>query len=130
MEAINSVIGQCGGATVSLPTQYQPNLTATTWAEDWSSWQTFYEDISAGALTLATVTGDVTGWQAQANGWGEFIRAQCPNLPLPANFPSGQAGIASILPSWSTVGWVAFAVLVGAGLWFFWPRLVGARALL
>jgi hypothetical protein len=130
MQAVASVIGQCGGSTVTLPTQYQPNFTNSTWTQDYSNWQTFYQDISQGSLTLATITGDTTGWQAQANAWGSYIRATCPTLKLPPNFPMGSAGLASIVPSFGTIGWVLAVGAIALAAWFFWPKLVGARGLL
>ena len=120
--------------TTSLPTAYEPNLTATTFSADYSDWTVFHNDIASGSTSWATVTGDLTGWQAQANGWGSWYRATYPNAQLPPNFPSGSAGIASLvpsgLPSFQTVEWVVIAVAVGVGLWLLWPALVGARGLL
>jgi hypothetical protein len=117
------------GPNPSLPMSYAPDLASTQWLTDLGDWQTFYSQV--GTFSLSQVTGDLAGWQAYANSWGQYLRTQAPQAQIPANFPTGQAGLASLpavsslIPSASSytdaVKWTVIAVAVAAGIWLLWP---------
>src|SRR5579863_5080572 len=138
--ALAQVIPVYMGANASLPMSLAPDVASSTFSGDYAGWQEFYAGI--GSFGIEDLTGDLTGWQAYANAWSSYFHQQFPNVQassLPANFPTPQGtGISSVLPSISSIEsptsnvaqiieWGVIAVLVGVGVWLFWPALVGAR---
>jgi len=131
MQAIDQVLsGGALGPNPILPGTYSPSLTSTAWTDDKQAWSAYYADI--GSFSWLDLTNDLQGWQAEANAWGSYIRAQAPNASLPPNFPTGSAGLASLVPAGlgSALQWGVIAVLVGVGVWMLWPVLVGSHGLL
>jgi len=127
------------GTNPTLPASYAPDVVSViNWLTTYADWQTFYSTI--GTVSLSQLTGDLTGWQAYANAWGQYFQSLAPNQAVPANYPTGTAGIASlpslssILPSANSTAnlleWAVIAACVGVGLWVFWPVLAGAHGAL
>jgi hypothetical protein len=126
------------GASPVLPPLYSPGITDAGWASDYNDWQTFYADVPNWLPSWASLTGDITGWQAYANAWGAYFSSLVPNATdKPANYPTGTAGILptiqSIMPggllsglknALSTAAWIAVAVVAGVGIWILWPVLM------
>jgi hypothetical protein len=127
------------GTNPSLSRAYAPDIASSQWLDDYQGWQTFYAQVPNWMPTWASITGDLTGWQAYANAWGGYFQSQFPNeKTFPPNFPTGQAGIQSVLPSISSLvpglqaaasalSTAVVAVAIGVGLWFLWPVLVHVR---
>jgi hypothetical protein len=144
-QAINSIISQCGGAGQASPWANFTWDTNATWTTDLESWQQFLAAYQTGVTTDPSNGATLDTYQALADSWGAQIVQNCPNLSLPANFPTAYSSApspasveaeltGSILPTLSgiaqAVEWAVIAVAVAVGVWFLWPVLVGARGLM
>ena len=112
---------------------------ATDFQSDYEGWEAFYNKqtppvgapppfpgmtFPPGSMLGVTDLSTIDAWWGKALGWRNVVSGACGNSNLPVVAPQAPGAGHDIAVALESIA--AIAVL-GLGVWFFWPVLVGAK---